>query len=55
MILSDAPCYKVIYHNGEIGGYSGRGGIKEKIKKLKRDGIIISGNKIDLKRFLFKF
>jgi methylated-DNA-[protein]-cysteine S-methyltransferase len=52
---SDAPCYKVINHNGKIGGYSGRGGIKGKIKLLRRDGIIIRGNKIDLKKFLFKF
>jgi len=52
---SKAPCYKVIHQNGKIGGYSGRGCIREKIKLLKKDGIIISGNKIDLKRFLHKF
>ena len=52
---SDAPCYKVISHSGKIGGYSGRGGIKGKIKLLRKDGIIIRGNKIDLKKFLFKF
>lgn len=52
---SDAPCYKIIHHNGKIGGYSGKGGIRKKIKLLKKDGIIISGNKIDLKRFLYKF
>ena len=52
---SDAPCYKVVNHNGKIGGYSGKGGIKSKIKLLKKDRIIIRTNIIDLKRFLYKF
>jgi len=43
---SDAPCYKVVNHNGKIGGYSGKGGIKSKIKKLKYDGIIVKNRKI---------
>jgi alkylated DNA nucleotide flippase Atl1 len=49
------PCYKVIYSNGRLGGYTSERGIKEKIERLKNDGIEIKNNKIDLKRFLFSF
>lgn len=50
------PCYKVIKSNGDIGGYSGNGGIKEKILRLKKDGIIIRKNKIlNLDKHLYKF
>jgi O-6-methylguanine DNA methyltransferase len=31
------PCHRVIKSNGEIGGYSGRGGIKKKIQLLTRE------------------
>ena len=35
------PCHRVIRSDGKIGGYSGRGGIKAKIKLLKREGILL--------------
>ncbi|OGS22658.1 MAG: 6-O-methylguanine DNA methyltransferase [Elusimicrobia bacterium RIFOXYA2_FULL_39_19] len=31
------PCHRVIKSNGEIGGYSGTGGIKAKTAILKRE------------------
>ncbi|MFQ6020542.1 MAG: MGMT family protein [Candidatus Aenigmatarchaeota archaeon] len=49
----EIPCYKVIYSNGRIGGYSK--GIHKKIEKLKKDGIEIKKHRIDLNKFLFKF
>lgn len=49
------PCYKVIRYDGSLGGYSSKRGIKDKIEKLKKDGIVIKNNKIDLKKYLFKF
>jgi len=49
------PCYKVINSDGSIGNYSGNGGIKTKIKLLKKDGIKIKNKKIDLKKYLHKF
>ncbi len=50
------PCYKVIKSNGLIGGYSGAGGVKQKIKLLRKDGIEIKNKKvINLKKFLYKF
>lgn len=50
------PCYKVIYSNGGIGGYGGSDPkkIREKIRRLKKDGIEIRNEKID-KRFFFYF
>tara|TARA_B100000214_G_C23954564_1_gene622140 strand:- start:615 stop:893 length:279 start_codon:yes stop_codon:yes gene_type:complete len=31
------PCHRVIRSDGNLGGYSGKGGIKTKIKLLKRE------------------
>ena len=49
------PCYKVVYSDGRLGGFTSPRGIKEKIERLKKDGIKIKNNRIDLKRFLFSF
>ena len=49
------PCYKVINSDGKIGNYSGAGGIKKKIQLLKKDGIEITGGKVDLKKVGHKF
>ncbi len=46
------PCYKVIMSDGRLGGYGG--GIKKKIKLLKKDGIILKNGKIDLEKHMFK-
>lgn len=45
------PCYKVVRSNGNLGGYSGHGGIKMKIKLLQKDGIKVINDKIDKKYF----
>lgn len=50
-----APCYKVIMANGRVGGYSGTGGVKEKIRLLRRNGITVGNGKIDLKKYGYKF
>ena len=52
---STAPCYKVICSDGSLGGYTGPGGVKGKIARLKADGIEISNDKIDLKKFGHEF
>jgi methylated-DNA-[protein]-cysteine S-methyltransferase len=53
---SEAPCYKVVCSDGRIGGYSGRGGIKEKIRKLRLDGIIVKNRKImNFKKYIYYF
>ena len=33
------PCHRVICSNGDIGGYSGSGGVKQKIKLLREEGV----------------
>ena len=48
------PCYKVIKSDGGIGGFAL--GIKEKIKRMKADGIEVKNGKIlDFKKVLHKF
>jgi O-6-methylguanine DNA methyltransferase len=32
------PCHRVLRSDGKMGGYSGRGGIKTKIKLLQKEG-----------------
>jgi alkylated DNA nucleotide flippase Atl1 len=49
------PCYKIIHSDGSLGGYTSKHGVKDKIRKLRKDGIEIKKNRIDLKRYLFKF
>ena len=39
------PCYKVVKSNGESGGYAR--GAKEKIKRLRQDGISIRSGRIE--------
>ncbi len=36
----DVPCHRVIYSNGEIGGYSASGGVLAKISLLVKEGAI---------------
>ena len=35
------PCHRVIRSDGSLGGYSGKGGIKNKKMLLKKEGIIL--------------
>ena len=35
------PCHRVIRSDGALGGYSGRGGIKQKLKLLRSEKVII--------------
>ena len=35
------PCHRVIRSDGALGGYSGRGGIKQKLKLLKSEKVAI--------------
>ncbi|MBI2085558.1 MAG: MGMT family protein [Candidatus Aenigmarchaeota archaeon] len=46
------PCYKVVMSDGRVGGYGG--GVKNKIKLLKKDGIIVKDGKINLEKHMFK-
>ena len=47
------PCHRVVCSDGRIGGYNG--GISEKIKLLRSEGIIIRDNRVqNFKRVLFR-
>ncbi|OUX38451.1 MAG: 6-O-methylguanine DNA methyltransferase [Candidatus Pelagibacter sp. TMED273] len=35
------PCHRVIRSDGSLGGYSGRGGIKEKLRLLRSEKALI--------------
>ena len=35
------PCHRVIRSDGALGGYSGRGGIKQKLKLLRSEKVLI--------------
>ena len=45
----DVPCHRVINSNGHIGGFNS--GTKRKIQILRKEGIEIKNNRIDLKKF----
>jgi len=45
------PCYKIVGNGGKLVGYSGIGGLKTKLKLLKKDGIKIANGKVDKKHF----
>ena len=34
------PCHRVIRSNGELGGYSGKGGTQQKKELLKKEGVV---------------
>ena len=35
------PCHRVIKSDGSVGGYSGKGDVKTKVKLLKSEGILL--------------
>ena len=35
--LEEIPCHRVIRSDGKLGGYSGKGGVKQKLNLLKRE------------------
>ena len=47
------PCHRVINSDGRLGGFAL--GLNSKIKLLKREGIEIRNNKIDLNKYFYKF
>ena len=39
-LLIEIPCHRVIRSDGNLGGYSGKGGMKQKRKLLKEEGAL---------------
>ena len=46
------PCHRVVNSNGEIGGFAW--GTRKKIEMLKKEGIEIKNNKIDMKKYFYR-
>lgn len=40
------PCHRVVRSDGRLGGYSGKGGVKEKLRLLKSEGVDVLKIKI---------
>jgi methylated-DNA-[protein]-cysteine S-methyltransferase len=51
--LIDVPCHRVVRSSGDIGGY--KLGQDYKLKLLKKEGVKIENNTIDMDKHLFKF
>ncbi len=47
----ECPCYKIVGSDGKLVGYSGKGGLKTKIKLLEKDGIKTADGKVESKYF----
>lgn len=47
------PCHRVVNSDGNVGGFAK--GINKKIKLLKKEGVKIKNNKINLRKYLFDF
>ena len=39
-LLIEIPCHRVIRSDGKLGGYSGKGGVNQKRKLLKEEGVL---------------
>ena len=50
---NECPCYKVVGSDGSLVGYSGKGGLKTKIKLLERDGVEVSNGGVGRKYFYY--
>ena len=56
----EVPCHRVVSASGKIGGFSGSWDpksreVKRKINMLRKEGVKIEGNKIELGKYNHKF
>jgi methylated-DNA-[protein]-cysteine S-methyltransferase len=49
------PCHRVINSDGNIGSYKGIKDSNEKVRLLKGEGVEVRDNRLDLKKYLFRF
>lgn len=43
------PCHRVVCSDGSVGGFAR--GTREKIRMLRREGVVVSNGRVDLRRF----
>lgn len=48
------PCHRVVSWDGSLTGYSGKGGISGKKAMLLEEGVYFTGEKVNLKKSLWK-
>ncbi len=51
----EIPCHRVVNSDGSLGGYKGRLNNKEKIRLLRKEGIVLDGKIINLEQHLIVF
>jgi len=50
------PCHRVVESSGEVGNYSGSGGVRRKIDLLRKEGVKVKNKKIvNFEKILYKF
>ena len=49
----EVPCHRVIGSDGSMTGFAL--GISNKVKMLKAEGVEVKNNKVDLKKYSYKF
>lgn len=45
------PCHRVVRSDGRVGGYGFPGGTARKIQRLRREGVEVTGGRIDLRHY----
>ncbi|MBI4132474.1 MAG: MGMT family protein [Candidatus Sungbacteria bacterium] len=45
------PCHRVVRSDGRVGGFGFPGGTAEKIRRLRREGVAIRNQRVNLARF----
>ena len=45
------PCYKVVNSQGKLSAAYAFGGLDAQKRRLEADGIVVEGNKVDLKKY----
>lgn len=48
------PCHRVVASNGELTGYSGKGGLRAKKKMLLKEGVFFKNSSVDLSSSLWR-
>lgn len=47
------PCHRVVAADGTLRGYSGKDGVEGKKKMLLTEGVVFSGEKVDLTKSMW--
>jgi methylated-DNA-[protein]-cysteine S-methyltransferase len=47
------PCHRVVGSDGGLTGYAF--GLPKKVEILQKEGVVVSNNKVDLGKYLFRF